>query len=216
MNATSFILDFFGNENILAYLIAYLIAGIPFGLILAKIFGKVNITKVGSHSIGATNVLRALKETNPKLAKKIAILTVVCDALKGLIPILIAKFVFNLSEHTLWAMAVFAIIGHCFSVYLKFQGGKGIATGAGVFAYLLPIELCVSLLIWYIVAKVFRISSLASFAALFSIVISSFIIHYDMPVIHTHAPVLIIGFIVFYKHIPNLIRLISKNETKVA
>ncbi len=203
------------NENLIAYLAAYLIGSIPFGLILGKIFGKVDISKSGSHSIGATNVLRVLKQTNPALAKKIAILTIVCDALKGLLPLVVAKYVFSLSPDTLWTMAVLAVLGHCFSIYLKFEGGKGVATGAGVLAFFVPIELCIALIIWFIAGKVLKISSLASLLALLGLVIASFIVHFDMPGINTHAPIFIIAFIVIYKHIPNITRLLSGDEKKV-
>ena len=93
------------NENLIAYAAAYLLGGIPSGVILAYIFGGVNIRSEGSGSIGATNVLRVLKQKDPKLAKKIAILTVVCDVLKGILPILIAKFL-GLAPATLWVMEI--------------------------------------------------------------------------------------------------------------
>ncbi|WP_169973455.1 MULTISPECIES: glycerol-3-phosphate 1-O-acyltransferase PlsY [unclassified Campylobacter] len=202
------------NENIIAYALAYLLGGIPFGLILAKIFGNVNIQNEGSKSIGATNVLRVLKEKNPKLAKKIAILTVVCDVLKGVLPILIAKFI-GLSPATLWAMAVFSVIGHCYSPFLKFEGGKGVATGAGVLMIFLPVEVIVALVVWFVVGRVLKISSLASLAALLALIISTLIIHPKIPDIDSHAPIFIIAFIVFYKHIPNIKRLFSGQESKV-
>lgn len=202
------------NENLLAYLAAYLISAIPFGLIFGKIFANVDITKSGSGSIGATNVLRVLKEQNPSLAKKIAILTVVADVLKGVLPILIAKQL-GLSEQTLWGMAVLAVVGHCFSPYLGFEGGKGVATGAGVLGVFLPIELLVALVAWFVVGKVLKISSLASLMALLALVIASFIIHPDLEPINTHAPILIIAYIVIYKHIPNIKRLFSGAEGKV-
>ena len=202
------------NENIIAYAIAYLLGGIPFGLILSKIFGGVNIQNEGSKSIGATNVLRVLKQKDPKLAKKIAILTVVCDILKGVLPILAAKFM-GLNPATLWAMAVFSVIGHCYSPFLKFEGGKGVATGAGVLAIFLPFEIIIALIVWFLVGRVLKISSLASLAALLALIASSFIIHPEIPDIGSHAPILIIAFIVFYKHIPNIKRLFSGREGKV-
>lgn len=202
------------NENLLAYLAAYLISAIPFGLIFGKIFANVDITKSGSGSIGATNVLRVLKEQNPSLAKKIAILTVVADVLKGVLPILIARQL-GLSEQTLWGMAVLAVVGHCFSPYLGFEGGKGVATGAGVLGVFLPIELLVALVAWFVVGKVLKISSLASLAALLALVIASFIVHPELEPINTHAPILIIAYIVIYKHIPNIKRLFSGAEGKV-
>ena len=203
------------NENLIAYLVAYLIGAIPFGLLFGLLFGGINIKKSGSKSIGATNVLRVIKESNPALAKKLAILTVVFDALKGVIPILVGKFIFELDIATLWAMGVLAVVGHCFSPYLMFEGGKGIATGAGVLAYFLPLELMIAVVAWFITGKVLKISSLASLIALLAMVVSSFIFHYDLPEINTHAPILIIAFIVVYKHMPNIKRLLSGSEGKV-
>lgn len=203
------------NENLIAYLVAYLIGAIPFGLLFGLLFGGINIKKSGSKSIGATNVLRVIKQSNPTLAKKLAILTVVFDALKGVIPILVGKFIFELDIATLWAMGVLAVVGHCFSPYLMFEGGKGIATGAGVLAYFLPLELMIAVVAWFITGKVLKISSLASLIALLAMIVSSFIFHYDVPEINTHAPILIIAFIVVYKHMPNIKRLLSGSEGKV-
>lgn len=203
------------NENLIAYLVAYLIGAIPFGLVLCKKFTNLDIRNEGSRSIGATNVLRVLKEHDCKKAKKIAIAVVVCDALKGAILILAGKYIFDLHINTLWSMGVFSVLGHCFSPYLKFEGGKGIATGAGIFACFLPLELIFALIVWFIVGKVLKISSLASLCALLAIVVFSFIFDYDVAGINTHAPILIIAFIVTYKHIPNIKRLLNKTEGKV-
>ena len=142
-------------QNLILYAVSYLLGSIPSGLILAKIFGHVDIKKEGSKSIGATNVLRVLKQKDPKLAKKLAILTVVCDVLKGVLPLMVASSL-GASQSVLWTMAVLSVAGHCFSIFLGFQGGKGVATGAGV-----------------------------------------------------------IAFLVVYKHIPNIVRLISGKEKKV-
>lgn len=202
------------NENLIAYLVAYVLGGIPFGLIFGKIFGKVDITQAGSGSIGATNVLRVLKERDPKFAKKIAILTIIFDVLKGVAPILIARFM-GLSQSTLWMMAVLSVIGHCYSPFLKFEGGKGIATGAGVIACFLPVEIAISLAVWFIVGKILKISSVASLCALATLIITSFILEPDMKGIHSHAPLLIIGFVVFYKHLPNIKRLLLGQEKRV-
>ncbi|EAK0951651.1 glycerol-3-phosphate 1-O-acyltransferase PlsY [Campylobacter lari] len=201
-------------ENLIIYLLAYLIGAIPFGLLLAQIFAKTNIKNMGSKSIGATNVLRVVKESDPKLAKILAIATAILDALKGIIPILVAKFM-GYDENVLWTMAVLAVFGHCFSPYLKFEGGKGVATGAGVLTVFLPFEIISAVLAWFIIGKVFKISSLASLGALIVLIATSFIFHYNMPVINTHAPIFVIAFIVIYKHIPNILRLIGKQECKV-
>lgn len=201
-------------ENLIIYALAYLLGSIPFGLILAKSFAKVNIQNEGSKSIGATNVLRVVKEKNPNLAKKLALATIILDFAKAALPLLILKNL-GFDETLLWSVAVLAVFGHCFSIYLLFEGGKGVATGAGAMIVLLPLETLSALIVWFIIGKVFKVSSLASLGALIVFVASSFIYHYDMPNINTHAPVFIIAFIIVYKHYPNIKRLIFKEECKV-
>ena len=203
-------MDFLFNINIQFFIAAYLVGGIPFGLLLAKKFAGVNVKDSGSGSIGATNVLRVVKETNPALAKKLGAATLALDAFKGVLVLTIAYFS-GMSESTLWGIAVLAVIGHCFSPYLNFEGGKGVATGMGVMMFMLPLETIISLVVWAIGAKVIRISSLSSLTALVALMIASFIIHPDM----AHTPVIIIGFILFYKHIPNIIRLFKGEEKRV-
>ncbi|BBG66454.1 acyl-phosphate:glycerol-3-phosphate O-acyltransferase PlsY [Hydrogenimonas sp.] len=208
-------MSFLTNPNIIFYLAAFLIGGIPFGLILAKIFAGVDIKESGSQSIGATNVLRVVKEKNPKLAKKLAIATVVLDALKGVAVLLVAKLS-GMPDATLWAIAVLAVAGHCFSPYLMFEGGKGVATGVGVLAFMMPLVAAVAIAAWYILGKTLRISSLASLGALIVFIVASYIIYPDVPNIHSHAPIWIIAIIVVYKHIPNIIRLFTGRESRVA
>jgi len=113
-------LDFLSNTNIQFYLLAYLVGSIPFGLILAKLFAGVDIKKEGSGNIGATNVLRVLKEKNPKLAKKLSVATLLLDALKGVF-VLLLGYAAGVPQETLWAIAVFAVIGHCFSIFLNIK-----------------------------------------------------------------------------------------------
>ena len=206
--------DFLLNINVQFYILSYLIGGIPFGLLIAKLFTGKDIRESGSGSIGATNVLRVLKETNPALAKKLAITTVVLDALKGVVLLIIAKLI-GLSIETLWAIAIFSVIGHCYSPYLKFEGGKGVATGAGVLLVMLPIETLIVFITWFLVGKVLKISSLSSLLALCALILSSFIIHPDIDGIKTHAPIFIIAFVIVYKHIPNIVRLFQGKESKV-
>ncbi|RUM44127.1 MAG: acyl-phosphate--glycerol-3-phosphate O-acyltransferase [Hydrogenimonas sp.] len=208
-------MEFLSNPNIIFYLAAYLIGGIPFGLILAKMFVGVDIKQSGSRSIGATNVLRVVKQENPALAKKLAIATVLLDAFKGVAVLLVAKLS-GMPDATLWAVAVLAVAGHCFSPYLMFEGGKGVATGVGVFAFMMPLVTIVALVVWFILGKTLRISSLASLGALVAFIIASYIIYPDVPNIHSHAPIWIIAIIVVYKHIPNIIRLLAGEEKRIA
>ncbi len=203
-------MDFLFNINVQFYIAAYLIGGIPFGLLLAKKFAGVDVKAAGSGSIGATNVLRVVKETNPALAKKLGIATLVLDALKGVV-VLVAAYFMGLDESVLWTIAVLAVLGHCFSPYLGFEGGKGIATGMGVMMFMLPIETTIALIVWLVMAKTVRISSVSSLTGVLSLLVSSFIIHPNM----AHAPVVFIVTILFYKHIPNIIRVIKGEEKRV-
>jgi glycerol-3-phosphate acyltransferase PlsY len=207
-------MDFLFNQNILLYLSAYLLAGVPFGFILAKLFAGVDVRKEGSGNIGATNVLRVLKEKAPHLAKKLTIATFALDAIKGVVIILIA-IALGAEPTVLWTIAVLSVLGHCFSPFLMFEGGKGVATGFGVLLVLVPYPTLIALAVWFIAGKVLKISSLSSLIGLVVLLIASYILYPDMAGIHSHAPIWIIAFIIFYKHIPNIVRLIKKEETKV-
>lgn len=203
-------MEFLFHLNVQLYLLAYLIGGIPFGLLLGKVFANVKVTESGSKSIGATNVLRVLKEKNPALAKKLAIATLLLDAIKGVVALGIA-FVLGAEQSVLWSVALLSVVGHCFSPYLYFEGGKGVATGLGVLLVMLPIETAVAAAVWAVMAKTVRISSLSSLSALIALMVASFIIHPHMP----HAPVVLIAFIIIYKHMPNIYRLIKGQEKQV-
>tara|TARA_B110000046_G_C12981281_1_gene393448 strand:- start:352 stop:975 length:624 start_codon:yes stop_codon:yes gene_type:complete len=207
-------MDFFTNPNIIFYILAYLIGSIPFGLLLAKKYAGVNINESGSKSIGATNVLRVVKETNPALAKKLGIATVFLDAIKGA-GVIFAAMAYGMSPETLWAIAVISVLGHCYSIYLGLEGGKGIATGLGVFLMLIPIPTIIGTLVWAFCAKILKISSIASLLGLIGVVLSAIILNNGLN-IASNAPMYIITFIIFYKHIPNILRLIKGEETKVA
>ena len=206
-------MDFFTNTNILFFLAAYLVGSIPFGSILAKTFAGVDITTSGSKSIGATNVLRVVKETNPALAKKLGLATVILDALKGTLVLLIASY-YGVSESTLWGIAILAVLGHCYSIYLGLEGGKGVATGLGVYIVLIPYSTLIGAVVWIVCAKVLKISSLSSLLGLIAAVISAIFI-YDGLGINSNIPMYLIAFIILYKHIPNIVRLIKGQESKV-
>ncbi|HHD73147.1 MAG TPA: glycerol-3-phosphate 1-O-acyltransferase PlsY [Epsilonproteobacteria bacterium] len=192
-------MDFF-NQNIMLYLASYLVAGIPFGYLLAKQFAGVDIKEAGSGNIGATNVLRVVKEQDPILAKKLGAITLFLDAAKGAVILLIAMML-GASDSVLWTIAVLAVIGHCFSAFLMFEGGKGVATGFGVLAVMMPIPALIAIVVWGIASKGLKISSLSSLIALAAFVFASYIIYPDVPGIHSHAPIWVIALIIFYKHI---------------
>jgi len=206
-------MEFFSHINTQFFILAYLVGSIPFGMILAKYFAGVNVKEDGSKSIGATNVLRVVKKTNPALAKKLGIATVVLDALKGAVVIGIAMAL-GLGQSTLWGIAVLAVLGHCYSLYLGFEGGKGVATALGVFLVLIPIPTLIGAVVWGFCAKVLKISSLSSLLGLIGVVISALFLNNGLGV-NSNAPMYIIAFIIIYKHIPNIIRMIKGEESKV-
>ena len=206
-------MDFLLNFNILFFIAAYLAGSIPFGMLLAKTFAGVNIKEHGSKSIGATNVLRVVKETNPALAKKLSVATVILDALKGTIVLLIA-IAMGAEQSTLWGIAVLAVLGHCYSIFLSLEGGKGVATGLGVFLVLIPIPTIIGAIVWVFCGKVLKISSLSSLLGLTAVIISAIFINNGLGV-GSNAPMYIIAFIIYYKHIPNIVRLIKGEEGKI-
>ena len=200
-------------DNLFWYLFAYLVGGIPFGYIIAKFFAGINIKEHGSGNIGATNVLRVLKEIDPKKAKVLAALTLFLDAFKGAFVILVAK-AFGVCDATLWTLAVLVVIGHCFTPFLKFEGGKGVATTAGALLVLIPKAVLVGLIVWFIMAKTVKISSLSSLTGILVGIFSSYIL-YPHPSIDSHAPLWIIAFIIIYKHRENIYRLLTGQEKRV-
>ncbi len=202
------------NINIALYLAAYLIAGIPFGYLLAKKFAGVDIKNEGSGNIGATNVLRVVKEKDPKLAKKLGAATLFLDAVKGILVILVAK-ILGAPDSVQWTIAVLAVIGHCFSAFLFFEGGKGVATGFGVLLVMMPVPALIAIAVWLGASKGLKISSLSSLIGLVALIIASYLMYPEVPGIGSHAPIWIIAIIIFYKHIPNIARLIKKEEAKV-
>lgn len=206
-------MDFLTNQNIIFYILAYLVGSIPFGLILAKTFANVDVKEQGSKSIGATNVLRVVKQKDPKLAKKLGLATLICDALKGVVVLIIAMM-FDVSTSTLWAIAVLSVLGHCYSAFLKLEGGKGVATAAGVLLTLIPLPTLIGAVVWAICAKVLKISSLSSLIGLITVIVSVIFLNDGLGV-SSNAPLYLIAFIIIYKHIPNIIRLIKKEEKQV-
>lgn len=208
--------------NVVFYIVAFLVGGIPFGVFFTRLYG-IKIQEVGSGSTGATNVYRALKEVAPKQAKLLSIATLVLDAIKGLLVVLVAKLV-GLPYGAQWMIALLAIVGHCYSPYLGFKGGKGVSTAIGSVLLLIPIEGALGLVVWAIVGKVFKVSSLSSLFGVLSGVALTFIVPYVLPIpdsiniiaqIHSHAPVILIGLLILYTHIPNIKRLFSGQENKV-
>ncbi|HEX2625128.1 MAG TPA: glycerol-3-phosphate 1-O-acyltransferase PlsY [Sphingomicrobium sp.] len=186
---------------IIAFLVAYLLGSIPFGLVLTRFAGKGDIRDVGSGNIGATNVLRTG-------SKGLAAATLVLDALKGALAVWLAQRFWPDGE--LYAAAG-ALIGHLYPVWLGFRGGKGVATLLGILAPLLPVAALVYAIVWIGILLIARISSLAGMAAAASAPITAAIMNEErlFPVM------LAFAVIVVWKHRENIRRLASGNEPRV-
>ena len=180
--------------------ISYLLGSIPFGLILTKIFLKKDIRKVGSGNIGATNVLRAGN-------KVIGYLTLILDILKAVIPVLYIKYKF---PELIYISSLSVFIGHVFPLWLKFKGGKGVATYVGILFsinYFLGIVFVVT---WFVIFLVSKYSSLGSIIATLSVPIFIF-----LNSSYENEYFFIIMFVlILFTHKENVKRLINKEESK--
>lgn len=183
-------------------LLAYLLGSIPTGLLLGKAAG-VDIRTTGSGNIGATNVYRTM-------GKKLGILTLVGDCLKGLIPVLLARY-YGLPDLWVAIFGLAAFLGHVYTVFLGFKGGKGVATALGVFIGIAPFAVLCALFIFAIVLWHWRYVSLASICAALAMPI--FIAMLDPNVIIV-AMTAIISTIVISKHRDNIQRLKNGTEHK--
>ena len=195
------------------FVFGYFLGSIPFGLILTKISGLGDIRKIGSGNIGATNVLRTGN-------KKIALFTLLLDGGKGalaiyLITIILPKVFdnrFNMVEICQCTVAISAVVGHCFPIWLRFKGGKGVATGFGVILSLNLYIGIVALLLWVFIAKVFKISSMSALIAFLFIPVLMF--YYETEYIYLLSS-FFISLICFIQHRENIKRLINRNEPKI-
>jgi glycerol-3-phosphate acyltransferase PlsY len=192
--------------QILAVLLSYLLGAVPFGLFFSRLFSDVDIRTVGSGNIGATNVLRAA-------GKKAAILTLLMDAMKGLIPVLLVMFLFQDDAVTVLSGAA-AILGHNFPVYLKFKGGKGVATSYGVIVAVAPLTGLICLVIWALVAYLWRFSSLSALVSFACYPGLTFFITSPRSKPYGLLSLFIFGMI-YYRHRENIKRLLSGTEPKI-
>ncbi|MFT5703254.1 MAG: glycerol-3-phosphate acyltransferase PlsY [Rickettsiales bacterium] len=191
--------------QILFLALTYFVASIPFGLVLAKIFGKQDIRKAGSGNIGATNVARIL-------GKKIGFATLILDAAKGAVMVIIAKYLFTsgaFSYTFISLVAAVAVIGHVFPIYLKFKGGKGVATSLAVLLALNPIIGLVCCFAWIIIFLFIKTSSISSLSA---ILITAGFSLYSRASTPEILLVVFLAFIIFLRHKENIGRILNGTE----
>jgi len=198
------------NATLLAIPVAaYLLGSIPFGLILGKVFGAADVRTQGSGNIGATNVAR--------VAGPVAgILTLLCDAGKGALAVYLAGRLAHGSATWLIVSLVSALVGHCFPVWLRFHGGKGVATAAGAFLVLCPVAGLGAMLLFVLVVAFWRFVSLGSISA--AAAMPLLVYFFWAP---GHAPPYAVTFgtlaaalLIIYKHDGNLQRLVQGHEPK--
>lgn len=188
---------------------AYLLGSIPFGLILARVFGSGDVRKEGSGNIGATNVARVAGPLP-------GLLTLALDAGKGALAVWLAA---RWSGHSALAMTVagtMALVGHCFPVWLGFRGGKGVATALGVFAVMAPLALLAAAIVFGVIFGLWRYVSLASVSAAAAMPLAVYLLWAP-----GHAPPLAVNLgaafaalLVIVKHQGNLQRLVAGTEPK--
>jgi glycerol-3-phosphate acyltransferase PlsY len=188
----------------LVLLAAYLIGAIPTGLLLTRMVGGGDIRNSGSGNIGATNVYRTI-------GRKLGALTLVGDALKGALPVLLAINLFGDNTNQIGAVAVAAFLGHCFPVYLGFKGGKGVATALGVYLVLSPLAVLGAFLLFVGLVWKTRYISLGSISAAAAIPVLVWFTTGSLPLL---LATLIISSIVILRHRANIQRLFAGTENK--
>ncbi len=191
--------------DILYLFLTYVVASIPFGYIIGKIAGK-DITKVGSGNIGATNVARTI-------GKKAGVIVLVLDMLKGFIPVYLSKMYFYpiYGDKYVAAVAVVAVLGHCFSVFMRFKGGKGVATGIGVLLALSPKVAFIVIILW---VGIFLTTGFVSLASIISAFVSWIAMNYVDGNYYYTLAALIASAIIVLKHSSNIDRLIKGTENR--
>lgn len=185
-------------------IISYLIGSIPFGLLLGRLAGT-DVRQHGSGNIGATNVSRLL-------GKKLGGLTLAFDLSKGLLPMLVIAHLFagRAEAEILTLLAgMAAFLGHCWPVYLKFKGGKGVATALGIFLYLAPLNTVLAVIIFIAVVRFSGFVSLGSMTAALSMVLTTWFSGYDAGVVSVAGT---IALLIVIKHHDNISRLLKGEE----
>ncbi|MDI1471999.1 MAG: glycerol-3-phosphate 1-O-acyltransferase PlsY [Thermodesulfovibrio sp.] len=186
-------------------LFAFFFGSIPWGYLIGKAKG-IDLKKVGSGNIGATNVMRII-------GRKEALITLILDILKGFVPVLIVK-ISPYSENLILigVVGLLAILGHCFTPFLKFKGGKGVATSLGVLLASMPLVGFITVLIWIVTVKISKISSLGALLSFALLPLNVIILGYPKEfLIFTW----LFTIIIYLRHISNIKRLIKGTEPKI-
>ena len=190
---------------IITLIASYLIGAIPCGVILTKLTGAGDVRNSGSGNIGATNVYRTA-------GRKLGILTLIGDIVKGVIPVVYAVAMADMTTEQTAMIACATFLGHLYPVYLSFKGGKGVATYYGVILGINWLVGLIALAIWLTMAALFKISSLS---ALVSIFLTPFILWHFSQSVELTATAALMSLIVFWRHQNNIKQLIQGTEERI-
>ena len=189
---------------LLLIIASYFIGAIPTGVILAKAFAGRDIRQEGSGNIGATNVTRVL-------GKKVGALTLVGDLLKGFLPVWAGAYITG-SIVVACLMGLSAFLGHLFPVYLKFKGGKGVATALGVFLFLSPLVVLIEVVIFAAAVGIWKYVSLGSMLAAGTMPVLLYLLSFPTPVVILS---IVFAILIIIKHGSNIQRLMNGTENKI-
>ena len=182
----------------------FLLAAIPFGLVLTSLLTDLDIRKAGSGNIGATNVYRLA-------GRRLGVATLLCDILKGFVPTLVSLWLMEGPAGVSLTIAV-AFLGHCYSPYLAFRGGKGVATGMGAFLAAAPIAALVAAIAWIAVVAFTRKSSVGALLGLAVLVAALALMPGGQPLLPA---AILIGLLLVWRHRENIRRLLGGTESRV-
>lgn len=186
-------------NDIIIIVFSYLLGSILFGVLIARVANLGNLRDIGSHNVGATNVMRIG-------GKKLGILTAILDGAKGYVAVLIAQYY----DTSIYLASFVVVLGHIFPIWCKFRGGKGVATTLGVLFCLKFLLGAIFSLIWILVFAFTRVSSVSSLISIILIALISYAFGF-----HTALTVTAIALLVVYKHKENIKRLIGKTEHQI-
>jgi glycerol-3-phosphate acyltransferase PlsY len=189
-------------ETAVIVILSYLLGSVPFGLVLTKMAGLGDVRDIGSGNIGATNVLRTGR-------KDLALATLLLDAGKGAIAVLICAYFISIDLAPLAGSAAF--IGHCFPIYLKFKGGKGVATFFGTLLAINSLVAILSMMSWLLSALLFRMSSFSALIASIAAPILAYVLIPNLTWLYT----LFMTFVIFIRHKDNISRIMNGTEPKI-
>lgn len=191
--------------NIIIPILCYFIGAIPFSYIIVKLVKGIDLRTVGSGNVGATNAGRVLGKWG-------FISAFLLDMLKSFLPLFILKNFYNYSMNFLLICALTLILGHTYTIFLNFKGGKGVATGLGVFLALSPKSIIIGLIVFLVMVSIFRMVSLGSISAAIALLIT---VLFSDANVNFKVFTFIVATFVIYKHKDNIKRILNKTEKKI-